>query len=188
MALRAGGIFRITVTNDYVAHRVAAAQPWWRWSELAAIPIAALSMLTFSLLIAGAPWLRDCNPTATRPLLIATICLMISADLLMAPRREWSRSRNNATMNTVMIGALFTLIFCVVATNSFAWPVLFPLLTFPLSLVLLPAFGIGVVSRFPISELNRQWIIGICLVLAGVLLVLGMNGYQTHIACRWAGA
>ena len=188
MALRAGGIFRITVTNDYVAHRVAAARPWWQWNEIAAIPVAATSMLTFSLYIAGEPWLRACNPATTRPLLIATICLMIAADLLLAPRREWSRSRNNATMNTVLIGALFALIFCVVATNSFAWPVLFPLLTFPLSLLLLPAFGIGFASRIPLSEENRRWVIGLSLALAVVLLVLGLNAYQSHVGCLWAGA
>ena len=188
MVLPAGVTFKINIANDYVSRRHAAATPWWRWRELAAVPIAASAMLACGLVVAAEPWARVCNPASVRPFALATVLLLIAADLLMLPRREWSRSRNNAVMNTGCVAALAMLVFCVVSNGWFAWPVLFPLLVFPLTLVLLPVFGIGLVAWLPLSAEVRRWAVAISLVLAAALVTIGQHAYQAHIACRWPGA
>ena len=188
MAFKPASIVRIAIANDYVAHRAKAAPRQWHWTEIVAIPIAAISMLTFALAIAAEPWVRNCDPAAIRPIAIASLLLLIAADLLFAPRRAWSRSRDNAAMNTVLVAAVLTLLFCVMSANSFAWPVLYPMLVFPLSLVLLPPIAIGFASRIPLGVEIRRWAIITCVVLSAALLLLGQHSYQAHIACRWPGA
>lgn len=188
MAFNAGGIFRITITNDYVAHRVAAAVPRWRWTEIVAVPVAAISMLLVALTLAAEPWARICDPASTRPFAIASLLLLVAADLLFEPRRPWSRSRNNAAMNTACLAAILTLVFSVMTAGWFAWPVLYPLLVFPLSMVVLPAIVLGFASWIPMGTVARGRTIFVCLVLATVLVALGSQSYQSHIACRWPGA
>src|SRR5699024_6790680 len=137
--------------NDYVAHREAAALPRWHWTEIVAVPVAAMAMLTFALALAAEPWSRACDPASVRPFAMATLLLLIAADLIFDPRRPWSRSRNNAVMNSASFAAILTLIFCVVSADRMAWPVLYPLLAFPLSLVLLPPLALGFASRLPLN-------------------------------------
>ena len=187
MAFNAGGIFRITITNDYVGHRVAAAVPRWRWTEIAAVPVAATSMVLVALTLAAEPWARVCDPASTRPYAIASILLLVAADLLFEPRRAWSRSRNNAAMNTVCLAAILVLMFSVMTAGWLAWPVLYPLLVFPLSIVVLPAIALGFASRIPLSVDARRWTILACLFLGTMLIALGSQSYQSHIACRWPG-
>ena len=188
MAFKPAAIIRFAIANDYVAHRAGVAPRPWHWTEIVAIPIAAISMLTFALTIAAEPWVRDCDPAAIRPIAIASLLFLIAADLLFAPRRAWSRSRDNAAMNTVSVAAVLTLLFCVISANSFAWPLLYPMLVFPLSLVLLPPIAIGFASRIPLRAEIRRWAVISCLMLAAALLLLGQSSYQAHIACRWPGA
>jgi hypothetical protein len=144
-------------------------------------------MLVFTLALAAEPWSRACNPASIRPFAIAALLLLIAADLLFEPRRVWSRSRDNAAMNSACIAFVLTLMFCVVTAGWFAWPVLYPLLVFPLSLVLLPALALGFASRIKMSIDVRRWTILICLVLATALMTIGTQSYQSHIACRWPG-
>jgi len=113
--------------------------------------------------------------------------MLVAADLLFEPRRAWSRSRSNAAMNTACVAAVMMLVLCVVTAGSFAWPVLYPLLVFPLIMVLLPVIALGFASRIPLSMEMRRWAIVSCLILATTLMALGMQGYQSHIACRWPG-
>jgi hypothetical protein len=187
MAFNAAGIFRIAIANDYVAHRVAAAPPRWHWTEIVAVPVAATSMLIFALALAADPWARTCDPASIRPYAVAALLLLVAADLLFEPRRAWSRSRSNAAMKTACVAAVMTLIFCVVTAGSFVWPVLYPLLIFPLSMVLLPVIALGFASRIPMSFEVRRWAIVSCLLLATASMALGTQGYQSHIACRWPG-
>jgi hypothetical protein len=187
MAFRAGAV-RFTISNDYVARRVAVAPRQWHWAEFVAVPIAAMSMVLLTLALAAEPWIRVCDPAAVRPYAIAALLFLIAADLLFAPRREWSRSRNNAAMNTVLVAALMILIFCVAGAGSFAWPVLYPLLVFPLSLVLAAPIALGFASRLPLGADLRRWAIVSCLTLATAMSLLGLKAYQAHIACRWPGA
>ena len=186
MAFRAGAL-RFTISNDYVAHRVAVAPRQWHWTEFVAVPIAAMSMVMLTLALAAEPWIRTCDPAAVRPYAIAALLFLVAADLLFAPRREWSRSRNNAAMNTVLVATLMIVIVCVAGAGSFAWPVLYPLLVFPLSLVLAPSIALGFASWLPLSADVRRWAIISCLALATALTVLGLSAYQAHIACRWPG-
>jgi hypothetical protein len=186
MAFRAGAV-RFSISNDYVAHRVAVAPRQWQWTEFVAVPIAAMSMVMLTLALAAEPWIRACNPAAVRPIAVAALLLLIAADLLFAPRREWSRSRNNATMNTICLASLIIVIVCVAGAGSFDWPVLYPLLVFPLSLVLAPPIALGFASRLPLGADIRRWAIISCLALATALALLGLNAYQAHIACRWPG-
>jgi hypothetical protein len=188
MAFKPASIVRIAIANDYVAHRARVAPRQWHWTEIVAIPIAAISMLTFALAIAAEPWVRNCDPAAIRPMALASLLLLIAADLLFAPRRAWSRSRDNAAMNTVSIAAVLTLLFCVMSADSFSWPVLYPMLVFPLSMILLPPIAIGFASRIPLCMELRRWAILSCVVLAATLILLGQQPYQAHIACRWPGA
>ena len=154
-----------------------------------AIPIAAISMLTFALAIAAEPWVRNCDPAAMPVRLrLASLLFLIAADLLFAPRRAWSRSRDNAAMNTVSIAAALTLLFCVISADAFAWPLLYPMLVFPLSMVLLPPIAIGFASRIPLRVEVRRWAIISCVVLARHCCSCGQQSYQAHIACRWPGA
>ncbi len=187
MAFRPASIVRIAIANDYVAHRARVAPRQWHWTEIVAIPIAAISMLTFALTIAAEPWVRNCDPAAIRPIAFASLLLLIAADLLFAPRRAWSRTRDNAAMNTVSVAAVLTLLFCVLSADAFAWPMLYPMLIFPLSLVLLPPIAIGFASRIPIGLEIRRWAVLSCVVLAAALLLFGQHSYQAHIACRWPG-
>ena len=188
MAFNAAGIFRITISNDYVALRAAAAPRRRSWTEIVAVPVAAISMLMLSLTLAAEPWARVCDPASARPFAIAALLLLVAADLLFEPRRLWSRSRNNAAMNTACVAVVATLVFCVMTTGWFAWPTLYPLLVFPLSVVMLPAIAVGFASRIPVSEEVRRWAILSCLVLATALVTLGSQSFQSHIACRWPGA
>lgn len=187
MAFRAGSIFRITIANDYVAYRAAAAVPRWRWTEIVAVPVAASAMLVISLVLAAEPWSRACDPASVRPLAIAALLLLVTADLLFEPRRIWSRSRNNAAMNSACVATVLTLIFCVVTADWFAWPVLYPLLVFPLSVALLPALALGFASRIQMRDEVRLRVILGSLILATALITIGMRSYQDHIACRWPG-
>jgi hypothetical protein len=187
MAFRAGAV-RFTISNDYVAHRVAVAPRQWVWTEFVAVPIAAMSMVLLTLALAAEPWIRVCDPASVRPYAIAALLLLTAADLLFAPRREWSRSRNNATMNTTCVAALMIVVFCVAGAGSFAWPVLYPLLVFPLSLVMVPPIALGFASRLPLGADIRRWAVISCLTLAAALTLLGLTAYQAHIACRWPGA
>jgi hypothetical protein len=188
MAFKPASIVRIAIANDYVAHRARVGPRPWHWTEIVAIPVAAISMLTFALAIAAEPWVRDCNPAAIGPIALASLLLLIAADLLFAPRRAWSRSRDNAAMNTVSIAAVLTLLFCVMSAEAFAWPLLYPMLVFPLSLVLLPPIAIGFSSRIPLGLEIRRWAIISCVVLSAALLLLGQHSFQAHVACRWSGA
>jgi hypothetical protein len=188
MAFNAGSIVRITIANDYVAYRAAATLPRWHWTEIVAVPVAAISMLLLALTLAAEPWARVCDPASIRPLAVAALLLLVAADLLFEPRRPWSRSRNNAAMNTACLAAAITLVFCVVTTNAFSWPVLYPLLVFPLSIVASPAIALGFASRIPMSANVRRRTIFACLFLATVLTTVGLQSYQSHIACRWPGA
>ena len=73
MAFRPASIVRIAIANDYVAHRARVAPRQWHWTEIVAIPIAAISMLTFALTIAAEPWVRNCDPAAIRPIALASL-------------------------------------------------------------------------------------------------------------------
>jgi hypothetical protein len=186
MAFKAGTIVRIEIANDYVAQRAAVSPRPWHWTEIVAVPVAALAMLTFTLTLAAEPWARICDPASVRPIAMASLLLLVAADLLFAPRRAWSRSRDNAAMNTASVAAVLTLVFCVVGAGSLSWPVLYPLLIFPLSVVSLPALAFGFASRIPMSGDVRRWVVVSCLALAVALVALGHLSYQAHIACRWS--
>jgi hypothetical protein len=187
MALPSGHIFRINIVNDYVARRAAAADRWWRWQELAAVPVAVGSMLALTLALAAEPWTRTCRPATALPLLAAAALLFIAADLLLEPRMAWSRSRNNATMNTGCIAFLAVVLFCVATSQSLAWPMLYPAFIFPLSLVVPVLLGAGLISWIPFDEPTRRALIAGCLVLSAALILLGGAAFQANVSCHWDG-
>lgn len=186
MAFRAGGIVRFEISNDYVAHRTAAAKSWFAWTEIAAIPVAALSMLSLTLAFAAEPLAATCNPASALPYFGASLAFLVAADLLFAPRRPWSRSRNNAAMNVTSVGALLVVIFSAISAGWYGWSLLYPLLIFPLSLVIAPVIGFGPLRRIPMRRDVREPVIMISLILGTALIVFGHHGYQAQIACHWA--
>jgi hypothetical protein len=188
MALRAGQIFRISIANDYVAYRTAAAVPGWQWREVAAVPVAVLSMLALILGIAAEPWVSTCRPVTALPLIAAGALLFMAADLLLDRRSAWSRSRNNAAMNSGTIGFMVLLLFSIASSQMLAWPLLYPVLMFPLSLVVPVLLGLGTVSWLPIEERARRMIVSCCLVTGAALLLLDGSPFQASVACRWGGS
>jgi hypothetical protein len=187
MAMLAKGTVRVEISNDYVARRTAAALPWLRWSDIAAVPVAATAMLSLTLGLAAEPWAPGCSPAAAYPFFGAALVFLMAADLLFAPRQQWSRSRNNAAMNTTGAGTLVVLLMCPLAAGWFAWPAFFPLLLFPLSLIVPPVIGFGLFHRVKLSPSAHGVAIGACLTVGAALMIVGHHGLQMQAACRWTG-
>ena len=166
----AKGIVQFEISNDYVARRTAAALPWLVLSEIAAIPVAAPGGTS----AAAYPWFG------------AALLYLIAADLLFAPRRPWSRSRNNAAMNTTCAGTLGAVLVCPIAASLYAWPAFFPLLLFPLSLIIPPVIGFGPCHRFGLTQRARRYVIGGCLVVGPALVMFGHHAFQAQVAYRWS--
>ena len=188
MVFSGGHIFRISIANDYVAHRAAAAGRWWRWQELAALPVGVIAMIGMTFGLAAEPWLTSCRPVSTLPTLVGSILLLVAADLLLEPRAAWSRSRDNAAMNCVCLAAPATLLLCIATSGTLAWPLLYPLLTLPLALVVPAALAVGVVSHLPLDEPTRRALVAGCLIVATLLFLAGGMPFQDQVACRWASS
>ena len=182
----AKGIVQFEISNDYVARRTAAALPWLVWSEIAAIPVAAAAMLVLTFALASEPWAPGGTSAAAYPWFGAALLYLIAADLLFAPRRPWSRSRNNAAMNTTCAGTLGAVLVCPIAASLYAWPAFFPLLLFPLSLIIPPVIGFGPCHRFGLTQRARRYVIGGCLVVGPALVMFGHHAFQAQVAYRWS--
>lgn len=187
MVFRAGGIVRFEISNDYVANRTAAARSWFTWSEIAGIPVAALAMLSMTMAFAAEPLAPGCDPASALPYFGAAIAFFIAADLLFAPRRPWSRSRNNASMNVTGIGTLLAVIFFTASAAWYGWSFLYPLLIFPLSLFVPPVIALAPLRRLPIRRDVRELVIVASLMVGIALVLIGHHPFQAQIACRWAG-
>ena len=180
--------FSVRLNPDYYEQSWPSDSGRWRFTHTPGIAVAALAMLTGSLAFAAEPWAAKCNPVSTVPMIAATLLFFTASDLMLKPRPPYARFRDQGLMQACLVATTLMLMFCVLANTMLAWPVLFPLFVFPMSLPIILALGVGVVSRMRMSvETWRVLIIG-CLILATTLSISGMPFFQNHVACRWTGA
>ena len=188
MEITRRGDFTVSITPDYYEQRWPSDSGRWRWTHVPGILVAALAMITGSLVFAAEPWSPACTPASTLPLIVATLLLFVASDLMLKPRPPWARFRDKGIMHAGLIAFILMLMFCVLGSTWFAWPVLFPLFVFPMSLPILLALGIGTVSRIPLPVGTWRAVVIGCLLAALLLSVVSMPFFENHVSCRWAGA
>jgi hypothetical protein len=156
-----------------------------RWTHVPGIAVAALAYIVGALAFATEPWAPSTNMLASIPILSATILLTASADLMLRPKRPWSRFRDAGVMQSGLLAITVTLILCVLTDDWLAWPVLYPLFLLPIALPLVGFLGMAPFSRLQIDTFGRVRIIAGSLITSAIMLAIAAHPFQHQVATQW---